>query len=125
VRLAVGDMVVYRSHGAGPVAARRSPIVLGKPQEVIVNGDPRLRRHRDSLAKVSSGNPIGLAEIIRDSKRRESTLSPKGAKSRLSPGERELLTNARRLLSHEIVLARGIQTEEADAWIDRQLGQVH
>ena len=36
VRLAVGDMVVYGSHGAGPVAARETRVVLGKRQEVIV-----------------------------------------------------------------------------------------
>src|SRR5207244_11010041 len=36
VRLAVGDMVVYASHGAGRVAAREIRVVLGKRQEVIV-----------------------------------------------------------------------------------------
>ena len=36
VRLAVGDMVVYGSHGAGHVAARERRVVLGKRQEVIV-----------------------------------------------------------------------------------------
>ncbi len=36
VRLAVGDMVVYASHGAGHVAARERRVVLGKRQEVIV-----------------------------------------------------------------------------------------
>jgi CarD family transcriptional regulator, regulator of rRNA transcription len=36
LKLAVGDIVVYRSHGAGPVTARESRVILGKPQEVIV-----------------------------------------------------------------------------------------
>ena len=36
MRLAVGDMVVYRSHGAGPVSARESRVVLGRRQEVVV-----------------------------------------------------------------------------------------
>jgi RNA polymerase-interacting CarD/CdnL/TRCF family regulator len=36
VRLAVGDMVVYASHGAGRVAARERRVVLGKRQVVIV-----------------------------------------------------------------------------------------
>ncbi|MGZ4413583.1 MAG: CarD family transcriptional regulator [Gaiellaceae bacterium] len=35
VRLAVGDIVVYGSHGAGPVTARESKVVLGTRQEVI------------------------------------------------------------------------------------------
>jgi CarD family transcriptional regulator len=36
VRLAVGDIVVYRSHGAGPVTARESKVVLGARQDVVV-----------------------------------------------------------------------------------------
>jgi RNA polymerase-interacting CarD/CdnL/TRCF family regulator len=36
VRLAVGDTVVYASHGAGHVAAREKRVILGKRQEVIV-----------------------------------------------------------------------------------------
>lgn len=161
MRLAVGDWVVYRSHGAGRVSARR-----GKPQEVIVlalagglsvelplararellrpladesaisrvretlgadravNDDTWLKRQRDSLAKLHGGDPIELAELIRDSSRRATAQTAKSSKSQLSPGERELLTKARQLLSSEIALARGIQPDEADTWIDEQLGQV-
>src|SRR5437867_11653932 len=36
VRLAVGDLVVYASHGAGHVAARERRVVLGRRQEVVV-----------------------------------------------------------------------------------------
>jgi CarD family transcriptional regulator len=36
VKLAVGDIVVYRSHGAGPVTARESKVVLGTRQDVVV-----------------------------------------------------------------------------------------
>jgi CarD family transcriptional regulator len=164
MRLAVGDMVVYGPHGAGPVTARKSRVILGKRQEVIVlalagglsielplerarellrplaresdisrvqetlgagqavNGDTWLKRRRDALAKLTSGDPIGLAEIIRDSARRESTRSANGAKAELSPGERELLGKARQLLSTEIALVRGVAPEEANTWIDHQLG---
>jgi CarD family transcriptional regulator len=160
VQLAVGDMVVYASHGAGHVAARKSRVVLGKRQEVIVlalagglsvelpmerahellrplaseadmsrvqetlgadhaaNSDPWLKRRRDSQAKLTGGDPIELAEIIRDSAHRESTLR---AKSQLSPGERDLFVKARQLLSAEIALARGVEPTEANAWIDEQL----
>ena len=164
VRLAVGDMVVYASHGAGHVSARERRVILGKRQEVIVlalagglsvelpmerahellrplaseadmsrvqttlgadhdaaNRDPWLKRRRDSQAKLTGGDPIELAEIIRDSARREWTLSAKGTKSRLSPGERELFVKARQLLSNEIALARGVEPAEANAWIDEQL----
>jgi CarD family transcriptional regulator len=85
------------------------------------NRDPWLKRRRDSQAKLTGGDPIELAEIIRDSARREWTLSAKSSKSRLSPGERELFVKARQLLSNEIALARGVEPAEANAWIDEQL----
>jgi CarD family transcriptional regulator len=163
VKLAVGDMVVYGSHGVGAVAARETSVFHGAPQDVIVldlagglrvklpleqarerlrplatesdvsrvqemlmsdqrvNDDAWLKRQRDALAKLTAGDPIGLAEIIRDSARRARKQSTKGAKPVLSPSEQELLTRARRLLSTEIGLLRGIAPEEAEAWIDRQL----
>ena len=163
VRLAVGDMVVYGSHGAGHVAARESRVVLGKRQEVIVlalagglsvelpmerahellrplaseadisrvqktlgaeqalSRDSWLKRRRDSLAKLTGGDPVELAEIIRDSARREWTLPAKGTKSQLSPDERGVFLKARQLLSNEIALARGVAPAEANAWIDEQL----
>jgi CarD family transcriptional regulator len=159
VRLAVGDMVVYASHGAGHVAARERRVVLGTPQEVIVlalagglsvelpmerahellrplaseadmsrvrktlgadhaaNRDPWLKRRKDSQAKLTGGDPIELAEIIRDSAHRQSRLRA----TQLSPGERDLFVKARQLLSTEIALARGVEPAEANAWIDEQL----
>src|SRR5947209_19642678 len=131
VRLAVGDMAVYASHGAGQVAARERRVVRGKRQEVIVlalagglsvelpieralellrplaseadmarvqktlgashalSGDTWLSRRRNSQAKLTGGQLVGLAEIIRDSAQRESTLPAKGAKTQLSLGEKE------------------------------------
>jgi CarD family transcriptional regulator, regulator of rRNA transcription len=163
MRLAVGDMVVYRSHGAGRVAARESKVVLGTRQDVVVLAlegglrvelplerarellrplssesdlsrvqetlsadhtpisEPWLKRQRESLADLADGDPIGLAHIIRNGARREATLSPKGAKVHLSPSEREIATKARRLLSTEIALVRGVELEDADRWIDRYL----
>ena len=160
VRLALGDMVVYASHGAGQVAARERRVVLGRRQEVVVlalagglsvelpierahellrplaseadmsrvqktlgaghaaSGDPWLKRRRESQAKLTGGDPVELAEIIRDSACRERTLP---AKTQLSPGEKELFAKARQLLSSEIALVRGVEPAEANAWIDEQL----
>jgi RNA polymerase-interacting CarD/CdnL/TRCF family regulator len=113
VQLAVGDTVVYASHGAGHVAARKSRVVLGKRQEVVVlaladglsvelpmerahqllrplasesdmsrvqttlasdhaaNRESWLKRRWVSQAKLTCGDPIEIAEIIRDSAHRE------------------------------------------------------
>jgi CarD family transcriptional regulator len=99
------------------VARVKETLSSGQP----VNGDAWLTRQRAAQAKLSSGEPVELAEIIRDSARRERTQPTKSGKPMLSPGERELLTRARRLLSTEIGLLRGIAPEEAEAWIDHQL----
>jgi CarD family transcriptional regulator len=87
----------------------------------VVCGDPWLKRRRDSQAKLTGGDPVELAEIIRDSARRECRLPAKGTKSQLSPGEKELFAKARQLLSNEIALVRGVEPAEANAWIDEQL----
>jgi CarD family transcriptional regulator len=165
VRLAVGDIVVYGSHGAGPVTARDSKVILGTRQEVIqlelsgglrielpleraqgllrplatesdldrvqevlradqtVSSGTWLKRKKDSLARLNDGDPIGLAQIIRDGAPRDPARNPNGAKAPRSLWERELATRARGLLSTEIALAREIEPEEANSWIDRQLGQ--
>jgi CarD family transcriptional regulator len=81
------------------------------------NRDPWLKRRKDSQAKLTGGDPIELAEIIRDSANRQSTLRA----TQLSPSERDLFVKARQLLSTEIALARGVEPAEANAWIDEQL----
>jgi CarD family transcriptional regulator len=86
-----------------------------------VSKDPWPKRRRDSQTKLTGGDAIELAEIIRDSARREWRLPAKGTKSQLSPGERAFFVKARELLSNEIALARGLDPAEANAWIDEQL----
>lgn len=162
MRLAVGDVVVYGSHGAGRLTARESKVVLGTTQEVIelelsgglrvelpldraheilrplatesdldqvqavlradgaVTSDTWLKRKREWLAKLSDGDPIGLACIIRDGAHR-APRSPNGVKVQRSLWQRELATRARGLLSVEIAFAREIEPEEANSWIDSQL----
>ena len=90
--------------------------------EQAVSRESWLKRRKDSQTKLTGGDPVGLAELIRDSARREGTLPAKGAtSSQLSPGERDLFVKARQLLSNEIALARGVEPAEASAWIDEQL----
>jgi RNA polymerase-interacting CarD/CdnL/TRCF family regulator len=99
---------------------------LSRVQEALgadgaVSGATWLTRQRETLAKLADGDPIELAHIIRDSVRREATPTPAGATLRLSPWEREIATKARRLLSIEIALVRGVEPDEAATWIDRQV----
>jgi RNA polymerase-interacting CarD/CdnL/TRCF family regulator len=92
---------------------------LGADQPL--SSDPWPARRQDFLTKLSNGDPVGLAEIIRDGASREGTTSGTAAKSTLSPGERELSAKARSLLSVEIALVRGVEPTQANIWIDEQL----
>lgn len=165
MKLAVGDVVVYGTHGIGRIAAREQKVVLGATQEVIVleladgltvtlplaraqeqlrplaseadmdrvrktlredrvlSNDPWLSRRRDTLAKLTGGDPVELAEIVGDGAQRERARRAKGDKPQLSTGEREIFVKARNLLAGEIARARGIQQAEADGWIDDQLAR--
>jgi RNA polymerase-interacting CarD/CdnL/TRCF family regulator len=67
------------------------------------------------------GDPLDLAEIVRDGARRQQGLTASGIPFKLSSGERALYLKARDSLSSEIGLVRGLGQREADAWIDEQL----
>jgi CarD family transcriptional regulator len=84
---------------------------------------PWLSRRRETLEKLTGGNPVQLAEIVSEGARRQQLRLAKGSKPQLSAGEREIFAKARRLLSGEIALARGIQPSAADGWIDEQLAR--
>lgn len=78
------------------------------------------QRLKDAQAKLRSGDPLDLAEIVRDGAQRERALTgPKSSKPSVS--ERAVWTKARDLLSGEIGLVRGLDRAEASAWIDEQL----
>jgi CarD family transcriptional regulator len=160
MRLAVGDRVVYASHGIGRVVARPKSkagaevVVLEFGQDLSVTlpveraletlrplaGKKELETVRATLrgrdtggevvwqkrlkmtqAKVAGGEPLGLAEVVRDAVHRESTTTARGEGIRLSLSERNLYLKARQLLAEEIGLARGIDLAEADEWIGAQL----
>ena len=78
------------------------------------------KRLKEAQAKLRGGDPLELAEIVRDGAHRERTLTASGY-SKLSVSERALWTKARELLSGEIGLVRGLDRDEANAWIDEQL----
>jgi CarD family transcriptional regulator len=80
-----------------------------------------LKRRKGARQKMAGGDPLGLAEVVRDGALRERRLRAKGNGSLLSAGERAIYMKARRLLSGEIGLVNGLEPVEADAWIDQQL----
>jgi CarD family transcriptional regulator len=91
--------------------------------ERVLSEQPWLARRREMQSKLTGGHPVELAEIVEEGAQRQRALSVKGKTSQLSAGEKELFTRARQLLSGEIAQARGLQQEEADAWIEEQLSR--
>jgi CarD family transcriptional regulator len=85
------------------------------------SGDVWLKRVKQVQAKLRGGDPLELAEIVRDGARRQQTLTANGTSSKLSLWEKGLCVKARQHLSGEIGLARGLDRAQVDAWIDEQL----
>jgi len=75
-------------------------------------------RTRSTRNKIAAGEPVGLAEVVRDAVTRQRR-STRGA---LSMYERELYLKARHLLAAELGAATATDPTQADAWIDGQLG---
>jgi len=73
-----------------------------------------MKRMKESKAKLAAGRAVELAELVRDGERSERA-------ARLSHGERQVYLQARRLLVRELCSARGLDADEAEAWIEAQL----
>jgi RNA polymerase-interacting CarD/CdnL/TRCF family regulator len=74
-------------------------------------------RLKAAKAKVSGGDAVDLAEVIRDVSRREERAFARGEPGTISVAERQLYVKARRLLADEIGASRGVDPAEADEWI--------
>lgn len=154
MELAVGDVVVYGAHGAGPITAREVRMVLGEEQVVLVlalahglSVELPLARAEESLRSVADAEEIARLRVVLRSevavdadpwlKRQRAARAKLGTavglaevvsdgaqRPSLSPGERELVRRAKDLLAAEIALSRGEEASEASAWIDEQLARI-
>jgi RNA polymerase-interacting CarD/CdnL/TRCF family regulator len=79
---------------------------------------PGQARTRATRSKIGVGDPVGLAEVVRDSVERQRRSAPGSTRS---SAEQELYRQARRLLVAELVRAADIDEAGADSWIDDQL----
>ena len=90
-------------------------------EEGVVSDEIWSKRLAQAQEKLRSGDPIDLAEIVRDGVKREQGRTATGTPIKLSTSERSLHLKARDLLAGEIEVARGIERADAEAWIDQQL----
>ncbi|MBM9432390.1 CarD family transcriptional regulator [Flaviflexus equikiangi] len=73
------------------------------------------RRFKANGEKLTSGDVIKVAEVVRDLTRRDEG-------RHLSAGEKRMLMQARQILGSEVALAKDIDEEEASDLLDEILG---
>jgi RNA polymerase-interacting CarD/CdnL/TRCF family regulator len=79
------------------------------------------RRLKATRAKVTGGDAVGLAEVIRDASRRDERASARNEPGKLSLTEQQLYLKARQLLADEIGASRHVDPACADKWIGEQI----
>ena len=79
------------------------------------------KRRKATQAKLTGGDPLQVAEIVRDGESRRQRTNAHGERKMLSLAGKNQYVKARQLLAGEIAIARGLDLIEADAWIDIQL----
>lgn len=65
------------------------------------------RRYRENMDKLKSGDIEKVAEVVRN-------LTRVDRQKKLSTGEKKMLSNAKQILTSEMILAGEMTTEEAD-----------
>ena len=69
------------------------------------------RRYRENMDKLKTGDVLEVAEVVRNLIRTD-------REKKLSTGEKKMLTNAKQILSSELILIMGIDVNEANSIID-------
>ncbi|AWE41628.1 MULTISPECIES: CarD family transcriptional regulator [unclassified Actinobaculum] len=72
------------------------------------------RRYKANGEKLTSGDVVKVAEVVRDLSRRDSD-------RHLSAGEKRMLLQARQILGSEVALARGVTEDRALELLDEVL----
>jgi len=72
---------------------------------------PFSRRFRQNREKIRTGDVFELGEVVRN-------LTLRDRDKPLSTGERQMLSQAKRILASEIAYARGTDEQEASDWMD-------
>ena len=83
-------------------------LLSGETSEMSTNWN---RRYRENMEKLKTGDVLEVAEVVRNLMRTD-------RQKKLSTGEKKMLTNAKQILSSEIILIKGIELSEANNIID-------
>lgn len=119
MRMPIGDMKVMIPMNNVQSIGLREVVDEETVERVIVrlrNRDKGLtanwnRRYRANMDKIKSGDIYEVADVVR-------SLMLRDREKGLSTGERKMLDNARQILISELVLAKGMNEEQAFSLLD-------
>jgi CarD family transcriptional regulator len=85
----------------------------GGSTEMPKNWNRRFKHNRD---KMKTGNIFELAEVVRN-------LAVRNNEKGLSTGEKQMFVKAKKILASELMYAKGMNEDEAAAWLDDVLSR--
>jgi CarD family transcriptional regulator len=88
--------------------------LTGGGTQMPKNWNRRFKHNRD---KMKTGDILELAEVVRN-------LSLRDQEKGLSTGEKQMFVKAKKILASELMYAKGMDEEEAGAWLDDVLADV-
>ena len=89
-------------------------VLHGAGTKMPKNWNRRFKYNRD---KMKTGDIFELAEVVRN-------LSLRDQEKGLSTGEKQMFVKAKKILASELMYAKGLDEEEAAAWLDEVLTEV-
>jgi CarD family transcriptional regulator len=89
-------------------------VLQGDGTKMPKNWNRRFKHNRD---KMKTGDIFELAEVVRN-------LSLRDQEKGLSTGEKQMFVKAKKILASELMYAKGMDEDEAAAWLDETLGNV-
>src|ERR671925_514600 len=89
-------------------------VLHGSGTKMPKNWNRRFKHNRD---KMKTGDIFELAEVVRN-------LSLRDQEKGLSTGEKQMFVKAKKILASELMYAKGLDEDEAGAWLDEVLTEV-
>jgi CarD family transcriptional regulator len=89
-------------------------VLHGSGTNMPKNWNRRFKHNRD---KMKTGDIFELAEVVRN-------LSLRDQEKGLSTGEKQMFVKAKKILASELMYAKGMDEDEAAAWLDGLLTEV-
>jgi CarD family transcriptional regulator len=89
-------------------------VLHGEGTKMPKNWNRRFKFNRD---KMKTGDIFELAEVVRN-------LSLRDQEKGLSTGEKQMFVKAKKILASELMYAKGLDEDEAAAWLDEVLTEV-